>query len=110
MKLLRMKSRAVLYVAYPLLPVTESSCGGAEQVLVTLERILSRRGWATTTAACNGSQTTGPVYSTGHAGNGSLAAAEWHEARHAQRIIELVSVRDAIGRGFELLHDHSGSF
>jgi glycosyltransferase involved in cell wall biosynthesis len=110
MKLLKMRPRAVLYVAYPLLPVTDASCGGAEQVLLTLERALSRRGWATTTAACSGSEMSGVVYTTGHAGNGSLAAAEWHEARHAQKIIELVAVRDAIGRGFELIHDHSGSF
>jgi glycosyltransferase involved in cell wall biosynthesis len=110
MKLLKMRSRAVLYVAYPLLPLTEASCGGAEQVLLTLERVLSRRRWATTTAACSGSQAAGAVYATGPAGNGSLAAAEWHEARHAQKVIELVCVRDAIGRRFELLHDHSGSF
>src|SRR5712671_3773629 len=110
MKLLKMKSRTVLYVAYPLLPVTEASCGGAEQVLLTLERALSHRGWATTTAACSGSRIAGAVYATGPAGNGSLAAAEWHEANHAKKIIELVSVREAIGRGFELLHDHSCSF
>ena len=29
--------RRILYVAYPLLPVTNESCGGAEQMLSVLE-------------------------------------------------------------------------
>jgi hypothetical protein len=47
------KSR-LLFVAYPLLPVSDESAGGAEQILCTLERELLRRGWETEVAACAG--------------------------------------------------------
>src|SRR5437763_8878432 len=91
-------SRPILYVAYPLLPVHDGSCGGAEQVLLTVEREISRRGWATTIAACTGSQAAGALYSTGAAGNGSLRSVRADEERCARKILELVSVREAIGR------------
>src|SRR5438067_7163897 len=103
-------SRPILYVAYPLLPVHDGSGGGAEQVLLTIEREMSRRNWATTIAACAGSQAAGGLYNTGAAGNGSLRSAQAHEEKCARKILELVSVREAIGRGFEVIHDHSGSF
>ena len=103
-------SRAILYVAYPLLPVSESSSGGAEQVLVNLERKLAHQGWSTTVAACSGSQACGEIFATGAAGVGALDTAQAYEQQHAGKILELISVREAIGRIFELVHDHSGSF
>lgn len=51
-------SLRILYVAYPLLPVTEESCGGAEQVLRTLEAKMARRGHHTVVAAAWGSRAT----------------------------------------------------
>ena len=48
-------SKRLLLVAYPLLPVSEASAGGAEQILWTLERELLARGWETVVAACAGS-------------------------------------------------------
>ena len=103
-------SRPILYVAYPLLPVSELSSGGAEQVLVNLERELAHKGWSTTVAACEGSQAWGGVFATGAACAGALDTAQAHEQGHARKILELISIREAIGRNFELIHDHSGSF
>jgi glycosyltransferase involved in cell wall biosynthesis len=54
-------------VAYPLLPVSEASAGGAEQILWTLERELAARGWLTTVAACAGSGVTGELIATDEA-------------------------------------------
>ena len=51
-------------VAYPLLPVSEASAGGAEQILWTLERELVARGWKTEVAACSGSTVTGELIAT----------------------------------------------
>ena len=100
----------ILYVAYPLLPVTDVSSGGAEQVLSTLEREFDRKGWSTTLAASSGSAAHGGVFVTGAAGAGRLKSADCHEEKHARKILQLISVREAIGRGFALVHDHSGSF
>jgi glycosyltransferase involved in cell wall biosynthesis len=100
----------VLYVAYPLLPVSEQSAGGAEQVLSTVEHEASTAGWLTTVAACNGSVASGQVYATTAQGRGSLDSARQFEARHCKRVVELVSVRASIGTRFDVIHDHSGIF
>src|ERR1700758_3271490 len=55
----------ILYVSYPLLPVTPTSCGGAEQMLWTLEAEMVRRGHETVVAACERSQVAGRLFSTG---------------------------------------------
>jgi glycosyltransferase involved in cell wall biosynthesis len=113
-KLIRIRKQCsrgrVLFVAYPLLPVSDESAGGAEQVLSTVEREASRAGWLTTTAACNGSIASGQVYSTTSRGRGSLDSARKLEAQHCKRVLELVSVRASIGTPFDIIHDHSGSF
>ena len=57
--------RRLLLVAYPLLPVSDESAGGAEQILWTLERELARRGWETEVAACAGSRVSGKLVETG---------------------------------------------
>ena len=101
--------KRVLYIAYPLLPVREDSCGGAEQVLLTLEREAVCFGLQTTVAACCGSEVQGNLYSTGAAASGSLDSGREVEARHCAQSLELISVRAAIGRGFQFVHDHSGS-
>ncbi|MCU1311869.1 MAG: glycosyl transferase, group 1 [Candidatus Angelobacter sp.] len=102
--------RRVLFVAYPLLPVSEDSSGGAEQVLWTLGRELKTRGSRITVAACSGSEVAGSLYATGVPASGSLGSARMHETRLAAQCMELVSVRESIGAGFSLVHDHSGSF
>src|SRR5438128_1896266 len=102
--------RRMLFVAYPLLPVSENSSGGAEQVLWTLERELTSKGLRITVAASSGSQVSGSLFATGAPANGSLGSARAHEARHAAQILELMRVHETIGAGFDLVHDHSGSF
>jgi glycosyltransferase involved in cell wall biosynthesis len=100
----------ILMSAYPLLPVTENSAGGAEQVLWNLQRDLGAKGYRVTTAACAESLVSGQLYATGSPARGSLASAKAKEDCHATKCLELLRVRDAIGTGFSLVHDHSGSF
>jgi glycosyltransferase involved in cell wall biosynthesis len=104
------KSERILFVAYPLMPVSENSPGGAEQVLWTLQRALTSRGARITIAACSGSEVPGALYSTGAPANGSLGSARLHESHHATQCLELIRIRESIGTGFSLVHDHSGSF
>lgn len=95
---------SILYVAYPLLPVSTESCGGAEQVLWSLEREMSHRGFATAVAACEGSQVSGELLCTGPRTVRTDAFDE-REAEHSQRVIEFVRQHN-----FSLIHDHSGHF
>src|SRR4051812_43150050 len=100
----------ILFSAYPLLPVTENSAGGAEQVLWNLQRELQKKGYRTTTAACTDSLVDGQLFATGAIPRANLASAKAHEDGHATKCLELMRVREAIGTGFSLVHDHSGSF
>lgn len=99
----------VLYIAYPLLTVTDASAGGAEQVLWTLEREMARRGAATTVAASAGSRVSGELFSTGEpcTRNDDF---DRRNREHQDRIIEFVEQRRREGRLFDLIHDMSGSF
>lgn len=92
----------VLYVAYPLQPVSAASCGGAEQVLWTLEREIHRRGHETTVAACEGSEVSGGLIVTGD-GTAQTDSFPLQEARHRERVLQA-----ACDGHFDLVHDHSG--
>lgn len=94
----------ILFVAYPMLPVSDGSCGGAEQMLWCLERELALRGVATAVAACEGSSVSGELLTTGAA----PTEADRFE-RRAQEHSEAV-VRLCERRRFRLLHDKSGYF
>jgi glycosyltransferase involved in cell wall biosynthesis len=94
----------ILYVAYPLLPVSDASAGGAEQMLWTLEREMHRRGHDTTVAACAGSQVAGRRFATGGLPQGSDAFEETNR-EHQRAISELIR-----RERFDLIHDKSGSF
>jgi glycosyltransferase involved in cell wall biosynthesis len=99
----------ILYVAYPLLTVTDESAGGAEQVLWSLEREMARRGALTTVAASAGSRVSGELFSTGE----PCAQPDDYERRraeHEDRVVEFVRRRVREGRAFDLIHDKSGSF
>ncbi len=99
----------ILYVAYPLLPVTDESCGGAEQMLWTLEREMAGRGHETVVAACNGTRVSGDLFPTG----APAEAADQFERRDAEqtsRIIELLDDCTRLGDRFDLIHDKSGHF
>jgi glycosyltransferase involved in cell wall biosynthesis len=99
----------ILYVAYPLLTVSDESAGGAEQVLWTLEREVSRRGGATTLAASSGSKVAGELFATGDACR-ELDDFARRNREHQEQVIDLVRRRARQGRPFELIHDMSGSF
>lgn len=95
----------ILYVVYPLLPVTDASCGGAEQVLLTLEREAARRGHTTVVAAPSGSHVSGELYGTGAPAWGPDQFAH-RDSEHNHRILQLL----AADGGFDLVHDMSGTF
>ena len=100
--------RRILYVAYPLLTVSEESAGGAEQILWTLEREVRRQGAETTVAASSGSSVAGELFATGDPCR-QLDDFDRRNREHHQRIAELVRERDRQGRPFHLVHDMSGS-
>jgi glycosyltransferase involved in cell wall biosynthesis len=95
----------ILYVAYPLLPVTDDSAGGAEQMLFLLEAEISRRGHQTTVAACDGSHVAGELLATGAASDGNDRL-EQREAEHSAHIMQYLRR----GNRFDLIHDKSHSF
>jgi glycosyltransferase involved in cell wall biosynthesis len=99
----------ILYVAYPLLQVFDESAGGAEQVLWTLEREMTRRGMHTTVAASAGSRVSGKLFSTGE----PCTQPDDYERRrieHEDRVVEFVRRREREGLPFDLIHDMSGGF
>ncbi len=101
--------RRVLYVAYPLLPVSSESCGGAEQILSVLEAEVGSRGHITTVAACAGSKATGVVFSTGSEATEPDRFSE-RDAEHQARVLDLLRQTKGQQRTFDLVHDKSGSF
>jgi glycosyltransferase involved in cell wall biosynthesis len=98
----------ILYIAYPLLTVSEDSAGGAEQVLWTLEREMSRRGVATTVAASAGSRVTGELFVTGDPCS-QPDDFERRNREHQERILKWIG-HPARATAFDLVHDMSGSF
>ncbi|MGC2111751.1 MAG: glycosyltransferase [Candidatus Korobacteraceae bacterium] len=100
------ESLSILFVGYPLLTVSEESAGGAEQVLLTLEREMSAAGHRTTVAASNGSRVAGRLLATGRAVE-VLDAYERREREHCDFVLNYL--RRHPGE-FDLIHDHSGSF
>lgn len=101
--------RRILYIAYPLLAVSNESCGGAEQMLSVLEAELADRGHFTTVAACEGSQVTGVLFTTGRETTEPDRFLE-RDAEHQQRILDLLHQTNGSHPTFDLAHDKSGSF
>ena len=99
----------ILYVAYPLLPVSDESCGGAEQMLCLLEREMHRRGHTTTVACCSDSHVSGELAVTSR---GILGMDQFEQcnAEHLANVFRLVQDRKDAGTPFDLIHDESGSF
>ena len=104
-----MPSRALLYVAYPLVAVSEESCGGAEQILHLLESGMTARGHRTTVAACEGSRVRGELLSSGAAPY-QADQLELRQIEHRETVLNAIAARAAGGAPFDLLHDHSGAF
>jgi glycosyltransferase involved in cell wall biosynthesis len=101
--------RRILYVAYPLLPVSDESCGGAEQMLSVLESEISAHGHFTTVAACRGSRPSGTLFSTGPETT-HLDRFTERDADHQGRILALLHETNGRQPTFDLVHDKSGSF
>jgi glycosyltransferase involved in cell wall biosynthesis len=99
----------ILYVAYSLLPVSDASCGGAEQMLLAVETEMHQRGYPTVVAACEGSQVAGTVFATGVSPT-EPDVFEERDAEHNSRIIEHIWRAQSAGTPYGLVHDHSGSF
>lgn len=101
--------RRILYVAYPLLPVSNESCGGAEQMLSVLESEMAKFGHLTTIAACAGSQASGAVFATGPE---TTEADQFQErnSQHERSVLELVRRTSGSRPTFDLIHDKSGGF
>lgn len=99
----------ILYIAYPLLTVSEQSAGGAEQILCALEREMARRGVVTTVAASAGSQVSGELFVTGE----PCTAPDDFERRnreHQDRVVTFIRERAGHNKPFDLVHDKSGNF
>jgi glycosyltransferase involved in cell wall biosynthesis len=99
-------ARRILYVAYPLLAVSDESCGGAEQMLATLEAEMAARGHATTIAACAGSRAAGKAFVTGRETSEPDRLAE-RNAEHESRVLSLLR---RLRGNFDIVHDKSGCF
>lgn len=95
----------VFFVAYPLSTVSDSSCGGAEQILYTLDNELSRRSCETMVAACRGSRVAGQLVETGDPALcfGQLAA---REAKHNKIILDFLRRAPQP----DVIHDQGGRF
>lgn len=100
-------SLRVLYIAYPLLQVSEHSAGGAEQVLWTLEREMHARGYKTTVGACAGSQVAGELFSTG---DQAESVDQFRARSRHQAELVLRWLRGGADTHFDLVHDMSGWF
>jgi glycosyltransferase involved in cell wall biosynthesis len=93
----------ILYAGYPLLAINEESCGGAEQILVNVERGMHSRGHRTALAAADGSRCAGELIATGVVAD-ALDGLEQREREQRD------AVRAALRRrSFDFIHDHSGS-
>src|SRR5882724_5260141 len=101
----RMSARLkILYIAYPLLPVSEDVAGGAEQVLLTVTREISSRGHDVTVAAADGSTVSGRLLATGQACS-RVDDFERRKLEHENAILMHLANQE-----YDLIHDMSGSF
>jgi glycosyltransferase involved in cell wall biosynthesis len=96
----------VLSVAYPLLPVSADSPGGAEQVLALLEQSLVQRGHRSFVAAAEGSAVSGHLIAT-PAAHGEMTEEVRREAQEAHRH----AIREALKKyEVDLIHFHGLDF
>jgi glycosyltransferase involved in cell wall biosynthesis len=99
----------ILYIAYPLLPVSEGSAGGAEQMLRVTERQMAQRGHETVVAACDGSEAAGDLLATGAAPKEPDCLPQ-RDIEHNARILQFLARRQRTPQRFHLIHDMSGAF
>lgn len=97
---------SILYIAYPLLAISDESAGGAEQMLLTLEREMARAGHRTTVAASDGSRVSGRLLDTGKPAQ-TPDSFEQREREHCDRVLNYLAEHPD---EFDLIHDESGTF
>lgn len=96
----------LLYTAYPLLAVTPESAGGAEQMLLAVEREMARAGHSTTVAAPAGSVVAGRLLATG----APASTPDQYESREREHNTKVLQLLKDHPNEFDLIHDESGSF
>src|SRR5689334_20265559 len=97
---------SVLQVAYPLAAVSSASVGGAEQVIYSLDRLLSQRGHRSYVLACEGSEVSGTLLASG-----PLAQSFDDEARRQAVERHRAVLADAIrSQVFDVVHLHGLDF
>jgi glycosyltransferase involved in cell wall biosynthesis len=101
-----MPELSILYVSYPLLTVTPESAGGAEQMLLAVERQMHAAGYRTTVAASTGSQPNGRLLDTGM----PVTAPDQYEQREREHSAVILNCLRQHPHEFDLIHDKSGSF
>src|SRR5947199_10025326 len=94
----------ILYVAYPLLPLSEDIAGGAEQVLLTLAHEISSQGHEVTIAAADRSIVPGRLLATGMPSTQNDDF-ERRKAEHEAAILEHLATHE-----YDVVHDMSCSF
>lgn len=99
----------ILYVAFPMVPVTASVAGGAEQMLWTLEQEIAACGHQTAVAACEGSEVAGRLIATGKAPD-IADTYEQRKAEHEAAVLAEIARAPNAGEPYDLVHDKSGSF
>ncbi|MGH9523781.1 MAG: glycosyltransferase family 4 protein [Terriglobales bacterium] len=101
--------KRILYVAFPIVAVTASVAGGAEQMLWTLEQEMAERRRRTTVAACAGSEVAGKLLVTGSEPE-TTDAFEERRAEHERAVLSEIRRASENGSPFDLVHDESGHF
>ena len=101
-----MRTLSILYVAYSLLAISDESAGGAEQILLAVEREMIARGHRTTVAAADGSRVSGDLLATG----APASAPDQYERRELEHNVRILDYLRQHPREFDLIHDMSGSF
>jgi glycosyltransferase involved in cell wall biosynthesis len=99
----------LLYVAYPLQPVSDASCGGAEQMLHLVESGMAARGHETHTAAQARSRVSGKLLVAADAPS-TTDDAERLTAQMVERVLAYLREHRERGEPFDLVHDASGLF
>lgn len=96
----------VLSVAYPLTEVGEDAVGGSEQVLATMDRILTEGGHRSLVIAAQGSKVRGTLFAS-PAANGLIDPAQRELAQKAHHRL----IRQALSRySVDIVHMHSLDF
>ncbi len=101
-----MSELSILYVSYPLLSVNPESAGGAEQMLLAVERQMHAAGHRTAVAASSGSRVSGDLLSTG----APASAPDQYEKREREHCAAILNHLREHHSEFDLIHDKSGSF